>query len=131
MPRLLDIMESADDFIFDTLSQIRMDTWSRGRVVLLGDAACCAAPSSGMGTSQAMAGAYVLAGELAAAAGDHGPAFAAFEKEMRDYAAENQLIGRRAAEAFFAPGGEGAGDPEFTAPAEPPVETIELKGHQL
>jgi hypothetical protein len=44
-------------------AQVHASTWSRGRVVLLGDAAYCASPISGMGTSLALAGAYVLAGE--------------------------------------------------------------------
>ncbi|MFH8982343.1 FAD-dependent monooxygenase [Streptomyces varsoviensis] len=140
IPRLLDIMETTDDFFFDTLTQIRMDTWSRGRVVLLGDAAYCAAPTSGMGTSQAMVGAYVLAGELATAAGDHETAFTAFEKEMRDYVAQNQLLGRRAAASFFPSGGEGgesgghseAGEgPAANGVPEAPRSTMELKEYQV
>ncbi|MEV0260158.1 FAD-dependent monooxygenase [Streptomyces sp. NPDC050617] len=139
IPRLLDIMENADDFFFDGIDQIRMDTWSRGRVVLLGDAAYCAAPTSGMGTSQAMVGAYVLAGELATAAGDHAAAFAAFEKEMRDYVDQNQLLGRRMAESFF-PSHDDAGDdadaqadggPGLHKMAEAPLSTMELKTYQV
>ncbi len=131
IPRLLDIMETADDFFFDGINQIRMDTWSRGRVVLLGDAAYCAAPTSGMGTSQALVGAYVLAGELATAAGDHKTAFAAFEKEMHDYVAQNQLLGRSLAESFFPSGGEAADGPGLHAMDEAPVPTMELKGYQV
>ncbi|NUO96757.1 MAG: FAD-dependent oxidoreductase [Nonomuraea sp.] len=54
----------ADDLYFDACAQVHMDSWSKGRVVLLGDAAWCASPLSGMGTGMAMIGAYVLAGEL-------------------------------------------------------------------
>jgi 2-polyprenyl-6-methoxyphenol hydroxylase-like FAD-dependent oxidoreductase len=67
---LLDAARRADDFHFDAFLQIHMDTWSYGRVTLVGDAGYCASPLSGMGTSLALVGAYVLAGELGWAAGD-------------------------------------------------------------
>jgi 2-polyprenyl-6-methoxyphenol hydroxylase-like FAD-dependent oxidoreductase len=70
-PRLLELMESAPDFYFDSVSQVKMARWSSGRCVLLGDAAHCAAPLSGMGTGRAVVGAYILAGELAEADGDY------------------------------------------------------------
>ena len=54
----------ADDFYFDAFAQVHMETWSEGRVTLCGDAGYCASPLSGMGTSLALVGAYVLAGEL-------------------------------------------------------------------
>ncbi|MBB2912304.1 2-polyprenyl-6-methoxyphenol hydroxylase-like FAD-dependent oxidoreductase [Streptosporangium becharense] len=84
--RLLEAMWEAPDFYFDSIGQVHVDGWSRGRTVLLGDAACCASPLSGMGTGLAMVGAYVLAGELAAAAGDHRVGFARYEEAMRGYA---------------------------------------------
>ncbi|MET8139576.1 FAD-dependent monooxygenase [Sphaerisporangium sp. NPDC005288] len=93
VPRLLAAMSSAPDFYFDSVSQVRMDRWSKGRVVLLGDAGYCASPASGQGTSLALVGAYVLAGELAAAGGDHGAAFDLYEKEMRHFVEENQKLG--------------------------------------
>ncbi|MER5999120.1 FAD-dependent monooxygenase [Nonomuraea angiospora] len=86
VPELMRRMRRTDDFYFDSVGQIRLDSWSRGRVVLLGDAACCASPLSGMGTGLAMVSAYVLAGELAAAGGDHRAAFAGYEREVRAYA---------------------------------------------
>ncbi|KIX05858.1 uncharacterized protein Z518_03831 [Rhinocladiella mackenziei CBS 650.93] len=55
----------ADDWYACELGQVRMDSWSEGRIVLLGDAAFCPSPSSGMGTASALVGAYVLAGEIA------------------------------------------------------------------
>ncbi len=58
----------ADDFYFDAFAQVHMDSWSSGRVALVGDAGYCASPLSGMGTSLALVGAYVLAGELEIAA---------------------------------------------------------------
>ena len=63
-PQLLEYMRTAPDFYFDEMSQIKMDRWSKGRVALVGDAAYCCSPLSGQGTSVAVLGAYVLAGEL-------------------------------------------------------------------
>ncbi|TDD84648.1 FAD-dependent oxidoreductase [Actinomadura darangshiensis] len=93
VPRFLEAAGEAADLYFDSVSQVHMDRWSRGRVVLLGDAACCASPASGQGTSLALVGAYVLAGELAAAGGDHRAAFDAYEREMRPFAERNQKLG--------------------------------------
>ncbi|MEV4257356.1 FAD-dependent monooxygenase [Spirillospora sp. NPDC049652] len=84
--RLLGMMADAPDFYFDSVGQVRMDGWTRGRVALLGDAAYCPSPLSGMGTGLAMVAAYVLAGELAEAGGDHAVAFARYEEAMREYA---------------------------------------------
>ncbi|WP_242891553.1 FAD-dependent monooxygenase [Actinomadura litoris] len=92
VPQLLDSMWDAADFHFDSMAQIHMDRWSRGRVVLLGDAGYCGSPLSGQGTSMAMVGAYVLAGELKAAGGDHRAAFAAYESALRGYVAANQEL---------------------------------------
>jgi 2-polyprenyl-6-methoxyphenol hydroxylase-like FAD-dependent oxidoreductase len=61
---LLAAAQEADDFYFDSFAQVHMQTWSSGRVTLVGDAGYCASPLSGMGTSLALVGAYVLAGEL-------------------------------------------------------------------
>lgn len=93
VPALLAAADAAPDFYFDSLSQVRLDRWSAGRVALLGDAAYCASPASGQGTSLALVGAYVLAGELAAAGGDHRAGFTAYEREMRPFVARNQALG--------------------------------------
>ena len=92
VPELLAYMDNATDFYFDAASQIKMDTWSKGRVTLLGDAAGCASPMSGMGTSLAVVGAYILAGELKAAKGEHTIAFARYEAQMRDFVAASQKM---------------------------------------
>ena len=65
---LLAAAHTADDFYFDSFVQVHMDSWSSGRATLVGDAAYCASPLSGIGTALALVGAYVLAGELGAAA---------------------------------------------------------------
>ncbi|WP_030020036.1 FAD-dependent monooxygenase [Streptomyces monomycini] len=95
VPRLLEASRTAADFYFDGLDLIEMDRWSRGRVVLLGDAAHCASPASGQGTGMALVGAYVLAGELAAAGGDPRTAFARYEAEMRPYVTANQRMAEK------------------------------------
>ena len=60
-------MDTAPDLYFDSVSKVKMDNWSRGRIALLGDAGYCPSSLSGMGTGLALVGAYVLAGELATA----------------------------------------------------------------
>lgn len=95
--RLINQMGSAPDFYFDSCSQVLMDTWSRGRIGLLGDAAFCASPLSGQGTSLALVGAYVLAGELASAGRDPARGLAAYERRMRDWVLATQRFGRTSA----------------------------------
>ena len=93
VPRLLDLMEDAKDFYFDASAQIYMDRWSQNRVVLVGDAGYCPSPMSGQGTSLALIGAYVLAGELAAARGNLSIAFDQYEKQLRPFVQSNQQLG--------------------------------------
>jgi 2-polyprenyl-6-methoxyphenol hydroxylase-like FAD-dependent oxidoreductase len=83
VPQLVDALRSADDFYFDRSTKVHVERWSRGRAVLLGDSVF--GGSVGMGTSMAIVGAYILAGELAAADGDHVRAFAAYQERMADY----------------------------------------------
>jgi 2-polyprenyl-6-methoxyphenol hydroxylase-like FAD-dependent oxidoreductase len=89
VPALLEALHEAPELYFDTVGQIRLDHWSAGRVVLLGDAAWCPGPG-GNGTGHAMFGAYTLAGELALAGGDHRAAFARYEQIMRPRVAKSQ-----------------------------------------
>ncbi|MDF5756742.1 FAD-dependent monooxygenase [Spongiactinospora sp. TRM90649] len=93
MPRLLEAMTGAPDFYYDSMSQVRMETWHAGPVALVGDAAYCASPASGQGTSLALVGAYVLAAGLKQAAGDHTVAFPAHEASMRPFVEANQALG--------------------------------------
>jgi 2-polyprenyl-6-methoxyphenol hydroxylase-like FAD-dependent oxidoreductase len=92
VPRLVAAMRTAEDFFFDTVSQIRMPAWTAGRVALVGDAAHAPALLSGQGTSLALIGAYVLAGELAAAGGDPAVAFPAYERALRPFVERNQRL---------------------------------------
>ena len=87
---LLAAAQDADDFYFDSFAQVHMPAWSSGRVALVGDAGYCASPLSGMGTSLALVGAYILAGELGpAAAGVDSErlaaSFARYQTAMRPY----------------------------------------------
>ena len=88
-PRILAYMQDAADFYFYSANQVRMDRWSLGRVVLVGDAGYSVTPATGQGTSVAMVGSYVLAGELAM----HGTSLVAgvrsYEDELRDYITRN------------------------------------------
>ncbi len=65
-PEILAAMDSATDFYFDELARVDVEQMSAGRVTLIGDAACCGSPLTGMGTAMAIVSAYVLAGEIAA-----------------------------------------------------------------
>lgn len=91
---IIDTMADSGDVYVDTVSQVRMPRWSSGRVALVGDAAYAPAFLSGQGTSIAIAGAYVLASELAA---NERPqdAFAAYELRMRDFVTRNQDLALR------------------------------------
>jgi 2-polyprenyl-6-methoxyphenol hydroxylase-like FAD-dependent oxidoreductase len=92
VPRLLEAMWDAPDFYFDMFGQVHMDRWSNGRVALVGDAGYSPSPSTGLGTSLAIVGAYVLAGELAAAAGNHLAAYGRYEDELHDYVKHCQTL---------------------------------------
>ncbi|MCA2221082.1 FAD-dependent monooxygenase [Nonomuraea aurantiaca] len=90
---LLDTALADPDFYFDALGQVRMHSWSNGRITLVGDAAWCASPASGAGAELALVGAYRLAGELAAAGGDHRIAFARYDLAHRPLVDKKQQIG--------------------------------------
>ena len=91
-PLLLDAMWKATDFYTDVMAQIHMPHWSQGRVALLGDAAYCASPLSGQGTSLALVGAYVMASELAKSRHDHQSAFNRYEERMYPFVLRNQAL---------------------------------------
>jgi 2-polyprenyl-6-methoxyphenol hydroxylase-like FAD-dependent oxidoreductase len=97
VPRLVAAMREAPDFGFDPHAQVHLPAWSHGRVVLLGDAAWSPTPLTGLGTSLALVGAYVLAGELAAA--DLPTALRRYEQVLRPYVGTAQKL---------PPGGVGA-----------------------
>ena len=82
VPQMLDAALAADDFYLDGLARTTMTSFTRGRVALVGDAGY-ANTLGGFGTGLATVGAYVLAGELVTASGDHTVALAAYDRRMR------------------------------------------------
>lgn len=94
-------IEHTPTFYFDSITQLRTDRWSRRRVTLVGDAGYCPGPAVGGSTSLAVLGAYVLAGELARADGDHLRAFAAYELQMREPVHRSRSFARGAAKGLI------------------------------
>lgn len=90
VPDILARMEAVDELYFDAVSQIRLDTWSRGRVALVGDAAACVSFLAGEGTGLAMIEAYVLAGELHRAGGDWARGLREYEARLRVFLRDKQ-----------------------------------------
>lgn len=99
-PQILAAMEATRELYFDQVSQIRLPCWSRGRVALIGDAAACVSLLAGEGTGLAIAEAYVLAGELQRAQGDHRLAYARYEERLRPFLKDKQVAATRFASAF-------------------------------
>ena len=96
---ILRYLDSASELYVDKVSQIRMDSWSHGRICLVGDAAFCVSLAAGQGSALAMTAAYVLAGELALAEG-HAEAFARYEAQLRSYINAKQRGALRFASAL-------------------------------
>lgn len=99
-PAILDGLERVSDFYFDRVSQIRMNAWSRGRVALVGDAAHCVSLLAGQGLALAMAGAYILAGEIHRAKRDYQSAFARYQALFGPLIRTKQKSALRFAGAF-------------------------------
>jgi 2-polyprenyl-6-methoxyphenol hydroxylase-like FAD-dependent oxidoreductase len=99
-PEILEVLEATSDLYFDSVSQIRMERWSNGRVALVGDACFCPSLLAGQGSALAMAGAYILAGELKQSGGDYGAAFARYESAFHPLIARKQRAAERFAGAF-------------------------------
>ena len=94
-------MPESDDFYFDAITQVKMNSWSKGRIVLLGDAGYCPSPLSGQGNNLALVGAYILAGELKTANGNYTQAFARYNALLRSFVDANQKFGAWVSESFF------------------------------
>jgi len=99
-PELLSKMEAAPDFYFDVVSQIQMNHWSKGRVTLVGDACDCPSLLSGQGSTLAMVGAYILAGELKDANGDYEPAFDRYQDIFKPFIDSKQKIAQNFAKSL-------------------------------
>lgn len=88
--RFVEGMRTSPFFYSQEIVQVRTGTWSRGRVVLAGDAAHCASPYSGMGTSGGLVGAHVLAGEINRRPDDLPTALAHYDTTLRPFTDEIQ-----------------------------------------
>jgi 2-polyprenyl-6-methoxyphenol hydroxylase-like FAD-dependent oxidoreductase len=102
--QILEALDKADDLYFDRVSQIQMEPaaglWTRERVTLIGDAASCVSLLGGQGSALAMTAAYMLAGELHRAGGDHRQAFAEYQRRFAPFVARKQRAARRFAGTF-------------------------------
>ena len=99
---ILEAMEPVRSLYFDRVSQVRMDTWSEGRVGLVGDAAYCVSLLGGQGSALAMIGAYVLAYELSRPGSDPASAFHRYHARLAQFLAQKQRAAVGFAK-FFAP----------------------------
>lgn len=99
--KILELMSDSDDFYFDSVTQVKMESWTKGRVALLGDAGYCASPISGQGNNIALVGAYVLAGELKQAGGDYNRAFKRYNELLHPFIEANQKLGVLVNETFL------------------------------
>jgi 2-polyprenyl-6-methoxyphenol hydroxylase-like FAD-dependent oxidoreductase len=93
VPRLLAELDQAEDLYLDSISQVVMDTWTSGRVALVGDAGYSPGAAVGGGTSLAIIGDYVLASELVRAGGDHVRGFAAYQRALEPVVRNSRMIG--------------------------------------
>lgn len=101
--RVLAGMDKADDFYMQSNAQVKLDGWSKGRMGVIGDAAYCPSLISGMGTSVAIVGAYVLAGEISKYGASYRKAFEGYESIMRPFVNKVQKL---------PPGAPGIANPE-------------------
>lgn len=101
--RILELMPGSNDFYFDSVTQVKMPSWTKKRVALVGDAGYCASPLSGQGSNLALVGAYILAGELKAAEGNYKLAFNRYNELLHPFVEANQELGAWVSKTFLVP----------------------------
>jgi 2-polyprenyl-6-methoxyphenol hydroxylase-like FAD-dependent oxidoreductase len=101
VPQLLEGTLHSELLYFDTVSQVKVDPWYKGRVALVGDACQCLTLLAGQGASLAMYGSYVLASALHEAEGDYSLAFPAYQEKMRPLINDEQAKARKLASSFI------------------------------
>jgi 2-polyprenyl-6-methoxyphenol hydroxylase-like FAD-dependent oxidoreductase len=99
-PEILKALDGVDELYFDSVTQVRLSQWHRGRVALVGDAAFCPSLLAGEGSSLAMAGAYLLAGELRAAGGDFRAAYFSYQARFKPFIERKQRLAARFSRQF-------------------------------
>jgi 2-polyprenyl-6-methoxyphenol hydroxylase-like FAD-dependent oxidoreductase len=107
-PELLEEVNACENFYFDKLCQIKMPSWTKGRVALVGDAAYCASPAAGMGGSLAIVGAAALADAFQKYPGDYEAAFQEYNDSLRPFIDEVQAQAVEFGLQTFAPRSEEA-----------------------
>lgn len=90
--RILKGMHESEDFYMQHVAQVRLDRWSSGRVTVVGDAGYAPSPFSGMGTSLAFIGAYVLAGEISRQPHNIPAALESYERVLRPHVGSIQKL---------------------------------------
>lgn len=103
LDEVIDGLEHAEYFLFDSAEQVKMDCWHRGRVVLVGDSAWCPTLYSGMGSSSGMAGAELLGTVLQTHPGSLEGALTEWERRLRPYITAYQQAGAQGALLFTPP----------------------------
>ncbi|KAL4723430.1 hypothetical protein ACLX1H_009927 [Fusarium chlamydosporum] len=91
-PRLIKAMNETEDFYAQSVVQVMTKSWSKGRVVLLGDAGYAPSPVSGVGTTLAMVGACVLGGEISKYGHNIPRALRAYEETLRPFVEKSQKL---------------------------------------
>ena len=107
-PELLAEMWNCENFYFDKLCQIRMPSWTKGRVALVGDAGYCPSPAAGLGGSIALLGAAALADAMAKYPADINAAFAEYNTSFRPFVDRIQAMAVKQAQQMLNPSSEGA-----------------------
>jgi 2-polyprenyl-6-methoxyphenol hydroxylase-like FAD-dependent oxidoreductase len=108
VPELLEEVSRCSDFYFDKLCQIRMPSWTKGRIALVGDAAYCASPAAGLGGSLAIIGAAALADAFRKYPGDVYAAFREYNDSLRPFVEKVQAEAIKFGLETFAPRSEEA-----------------------
>jgi 2-polyprenyl-6-methoxyphenol hydroxylase-like FAD-dependent oxidoreductase len=105
---LLEEWSRCRDFYFDKMCQIRMSSWTKGRVALVGDAGYCASPAAGMGGSLAIVGASALADAFEKHPGDFEMAFQEYNDSLRPFVEDVQAQAVNFGLEMFVPSSEEA-----------------------
>jgi 2-polyprenyl-6-methoxyphenol hydroxylase-like FAD-dependent oxidoreductase len=97
---ILKALDDVDELYFESVTQVRLPQWHRGRVALVGDAAFCPSLLAGEGSSLAIASAYLLAGELGAAGGDFRAAYSSYQARFKPLIERKQQLAARFSHQF-------------------------------
>lgn len=100
LPEIKLYLTNCTELYFDAVAQVEVPEWSMGRIALVGDAAYCPSLLAGEGAALAMAGAYILAGELAQCGEDYAVAFRLYERRFRPFMERKQKSARNFASSF-------------------------------